>query len=305
MQPIQNLRYVKHCDIDLDKWDSVICKSDNTLIYAYSYYLDIVSESWDAYIFGDYSYVMPLPIRKKMGITLLTQPAYCQQLGIFPKPPINILKYFLDAIKTKFKFISLNFNSCNAILDILDNNIQVCNNYLLKLDANYLNLALSYSSHTLRHLKKVQKNNLTFINSVTINDYLRFKIENQGPEVYGKNLKFLEKLLLALKERNIINIYGVYNDSNELCSAGVFVSSGNRILYLNGVSNDSGKKLNAMYFLMDKVIAIYAESSFVIDFEGSKISGIARFFRGFGSEPEVYYNYRYNKLPMPLRWLKK
>ena len=42
------IEYVLQKDIDLDKWDACIDKASNGLIYAYSYYLDQMSENWDA-----------------------------------------------------------------------------------------------------------------------------------------------------------------------------------------------------------------------------------------------------------------
>jgi len=44
--------YHKHHEIDRDRWDECIRKSFNGIIYAYSWYLDIVSPQWEALIEG-------------------------------------------------------------------------------------------------------------------------------------------------------------------------------------------------------------------------------------------------------------
>ena len=41
------------------------------------------------------------------------------------------------------------------------------------------------------------------------------------------------------------------------------------------------------------------------DFEGSMIPGVARFYAGFGANPETYFQLKFNRLPLPLRWIKR
>ncbi|MDP2115636.1 MAG: hypothetical protein Q8K69_16440, partial [Bacteroidota bacterium] len=70
-------------------------------------------------------------------------------------------------------------------------------------------------------------------------------------------------------------------------------------------SNEEGKKVNAMHKIVDQFIQEHSGSLLTLDFEGSSIPGIARFYAGFGSEPEQYYCLKSNRLPIPLRWFKK
>src|SRR5690606_37392547 len=109
------MKYVFHTAIDKNKWDACIQHSKNSLIYAKSFYLDIVSPGWDALIAGDYEFIMPLTPRKKIGIAYLAQPAFTQQLGIFSKKniePKTILN-FITLARSKFKFAELMFNFAN------------------------------------------------------------------------------------------------------------------------------------------------------------------------------------------------
>jgi hypothetical protein len=62
---------------------NAIARSFNGIVYAYSWYLDIVSPGWDALVKDDYKSVMPLTWRKKYGIKYLYQPFFTQQLGVF------------------------------------------------------------------------------------------------------------------------------------------------------------------------------------------------------------------------------
>jgi hypothetical protein len=73
-----------------------------------------------------------------------------------------------------------------------------------------------------------------------------------------------------------------------------------RIIYLMSVSSSLGKEQRAMFRIVDELIRDYSGSSFLLDFEGSNIPSIARFFIGFGGRPEVYQTLRINPLSLSL-----
>src|ERR1700692_3437990 len=83
------IHYLKHNAIDKRRWDEAIDRAFNGMIYAKSWYLDIVSPQWDALVSDDYRAVMPLTWRRKFGVYYLYQPFFTQQLGVFttPLPP--------------------------------------------------------------------------------------------------------------------------------------------------------------------------------------------------------------------------
>jgi len=49
--------YYKHNQIDFERWDKVITNSQNGLVYALSWYLNIVTPGWEALIEDDYEYI--------------------------------------------------------------------------------------------------------------------------------------------------------------------------------------------------------------------------------------------------------
>jgi hypothetical protein len=77
------IKHLKHPEINRQKWDACIQNACNSLVYAESWYLDIVSPNWEALICGDYEYVMPLPIKRKLGISFLVQPPINAAIGCF------------------------------------------------------------------------------------------------------------------------------------------------------------------------------------------------------------------------------
>ena len=55
--------------INTQEWDTFIRSSQQRIIYGLSWYLDTVSEDWNALVWPakeNYQIVMPLPVKKKM-----------------------------------------------------------------------------------------------------------------------------------------------------------------------------------------------------------------------------------------------
>ena len=84
--------HLRHNQIDRIKWDATIAQSLCDLPYAYSWYLDVVCPMWEALVTEDYAYVMPLPLKKKWGISYLIHPIWVQQLGVFSAQEVTTEK---------------------------------------------------------------------------------------------------------------------------------------------------------------------------------------------------------------------
>jgi len=77
------------------------------------------------------------------------------------------------------------------------------------------------------------------------------------------------------------------------------------MINLLNVSTEIGKSNGAMPYLLDATIRREAGKNKYIDFEGSSVEGIARFYQSFGAENVPYYQLKNNKLPWWLKWRKK
>jgi hypothetical protein len=56
---------------------------------------------------------------------------------------------------------------------------------------------------------------------------------------------------------------------------------------------------------VDAFIREHAGKEFNLDFEGSNIPSVARFFAGFGARPEIYQGVNFDRLPVLLNKLRK
>lgn len=300
------LRYIKHQDIDSEKWNRCIDEALNCRIYAYSWHLDRTAITWDALIWGDYKFVMPLPIRKKMGIKYIYQPLFSQQLGIFPNPTIDIKNQFYSALTQNFFYSDVQINSANSPESEFQNiDFSGRNNYLLSLESEYVEIKRAYSTNTKRNIARANKNNLTLVAGMQLEEYLRFKLKNINNKLDKSNIDSLRSVIALGLKKGFGEIHGVYTTENQLCSAVYFCRWKNRIIYMNAASSEMGKELRGMYFLIDRFIQSHASSNNILDFEGSMIAGVARFFSGFGAEPEIYHQLKFNRLPLLLKWLKR
>ena len=306
MNNSKHISYIKHQDIDDDKWCRCIENAGNSRIYANNWHLDRTAVVWDALIFGDYEFVMPLPIRSKFGITYIYQPLFSQQLGIFPEPTKEIAGLFYNALITKYKYCDIHINSQNpALLSNSAMSFVPRVNQLLDLQYNYKSLAKSYSTNTKRNIAKSAGNNFQFITGIQIDEYIEFRLQNLPEKFPKKEINKLKSTISYGQYKGIGEIYGVYSSENELCAAVYFCKWKNRVIYLNAVTNKTGKDLGAMYFLVDSFLKENAERDLILDFEGSMVPGVARFYSGFGAVTETYHQLKFNRLPFPLRWLKR
>jgi len=277
------IKHLKNHEIDFQKWDKTILNACNSLVYAESWYLDIVSPKWEALVLGDYEYVMPLPVKRKLGISFLVQPPLTQQLGIFSAHKIdeNIVELFIKNIP--YRSYHLNLNEQNPY----SKGIQQPN-LLLHLNKDYQTLFAAYSTNTKRNVKKSHNQDVTLKANLSANDFLNFyySIEKN----YAEMPEGIINLLIEKSfEKEKITLFGAYNENNELVSALCLLHSQKRLIYLLPVSNKEGKESLAMFKIVDEVIKNYATRYFLLDFAGSSVNNISRFYQGFGAEMQTFF----------------
>ncbi len=301
----KKLKYLKHSEIDYEKWDRCIYEAPNSRVYAASWYLDRTAIVWDALILGDYEFAMPLPYRKKLGISYLYQPLFSQQLGIFPSPPAEIALEFYAIAVRNFRYSDIQLNAWNLPpLYLSGARFYPRKNLLLPLDADYETLLSNYSKNAHRNIAKANNNRLNFVEGIKMEDYLSLKQKNLPVKFTKTDFQKLKSIIAYSQYKGFGEIVGVYTSGNELCAAVFFFRWKNRIIYMNAVSNKEGKEQRAMFFLIDHFLEASAGTNLTLDFEGSMLPGVARFFEGFGAIPETYYRMKFNRLPFPIRWIK-
>lgn len=278
-----HIKHLRNKDIDYARWDENIAQCNNQLTYAYSWYLDVVSPGWEALVSDSYEFLMPLPRKRKYGIPYLVQPILTQQLGIFSKYPINkeIMHEFIKQIPN-FSY-ELNLNEEN-----FHPNVPAYPNYILDLNKSYQDLASRYSKNTQRNIEKAEKMGLKILKKLAVDDFLSFYY-SVDKSFISPHQSIVKSLIEKGIEKKMMSLYGVYSSENKLIAGLCMMHSTNRLTYLLPTSDSEGKAKSAMFLLIDTIIREKAGTNTILDFEGSRIEGIARFYRGFGATNKPYY----------------
>ena len=128
--------------------------------------------------------------------------------------------------------------------------------------------------------------------------------ENRGKDLAKWGIEqytVLKQLMYAsiYKRRGVV--YGVFNETNQLCAGAFFIKSKNRLIFLFSGSNAEARENHAMTFLIDMVIKEYASKQAILDFEGSNDENLSRFYKGFGAKEILYPGIQENKLSFPAK----
>lgn len=303
------IRFIRNSEIDRSKWDQCISGSPFGIAYAWSWYLDRICTHWDALIWGNYLYVMPLVNNRKFGIRYIYQPFFTQQLGVFSKLDIlpEITNQFLDAIPDQFRLTDMNLNLGNSF-QTFQFSYHHNTTYHLKLQSDITEIRTAYNSNTRRNIQKAiqQKIRISPVND--INQFILFTSENlksKSPEIKTGHYSALEKVISYAMTNHSGELLGAWDSENNLVASVFFVKSNQTVIYLAASSGQSGTEKSAMFLLIDTYIGQNAGKEMTLDFEGSNIPGIARFYKGFGALPQTYYSLHQNRLPKLLQIFKK
>lgn len=285
------VRYLKQDEIDISKWDNCIETSLNSMVYAYSWYLDIVSPDWEALVEDDYESVMPLPVKRKFLLPYLIQPLFVQQLGLFSIHTItdSKVKSFIKSIPKKYFFLHFNLNYDNQVNH---KNITNRHNFELSLNQTYENIYKGYSPYHKRKIRRASGFNCSVDLNVPAHVFIKSFLKHTKLTLTKNGSDQLARIIETCLTRGSGETYFVRNSSG-LVIAGTFqLIAHNRIINLVSFSSEEGIEKSAMFLAHDFIFQQHCPTNMIYDFEGSMIPGVAKFFEGFGSELKLYPQYK-------------
>jgi hypothetical protein len=301
------VRRIKREDIDKLKWDSCVHYANNGNIYGYSWYLDNVAENWEGLVEGDYESVLPLIWNDKLlGYKQIYQPFLAQQSGLYS---VNVLspkriQTFIEAIPEEYRKVTMHLNERNKLKSIESYEITPRTNLVLDLNQPYEILEKNYSKNHKRNLKKAR----SYDN--VINGNIRpEKLMEQYKTYQGVKIKDFKEKHYHAAHRIIYNalhrgrgfMSGITSKEGEPLASAFFTVSHNRFILLFPSTTPLGRERNAMHLLLDMFIQTNAGRPMLLDFEGSSVKSIARFYSGFGAQERPYFQLKRNNLPF---WMK-
>lgn len=303
MQEENKIIFIQRQDLDKAKWNRCISEAGNGAIYAYSFYLDAMADNWDALVLNDYETVMPLPWRKKWGITYLYQPFLVAQLGVFGHTiSKETLALFLRAVPQKYRYWDFSLNTQN-LLPVKDFPLYQRMNYVLPLHQAYEEIYKGYRENIRRNIKKSISYGGQVTKDISI-DAITDLTKQQAKEITEKDFAAFATLYHQLEQKGMAKTYGIVSASGDLLASAAFLFSHNRTYYILVGNHPNGRTLGASHALIDAFIQDHAGQNLLLDFEGSDARNLAFFYSSFGAQPESYAAIRLNRLPWWAKWVK-
>jgi hypothetical protein len=259
------------------------------LPYAYTWYLDVVCPDWSAFVYGNYEAVMPLPVARKFVFNYVYQPNYCQQLGVFAlHNDAQLFESFYAELKKKFWFYHVQQNRMFEKSASLSS-FKEKTNLTLSLQQSYSAIADQYAESTKRNINRAKRLNLIY--GVDEMSPRRF-VEVYSNNVVGVPKAKITELIKSLSAHSMLHLLSVKSEFLEVLAADVVIKTPKRLVHLIPVTTATGRTQGAMHFLIDQLVQQHAESDMILDFEGSSVESIARFYKSFGATEEHFYEVR-------------
>ena len=303
------MQWLSNGEIDDQKWNKCLQDADNSLIYAHTDFLNAMAPDWEGLVVDDYSLIFPVTRHRKYGISYLCQPAFAQQLGIFGKKETIQQKQeaMLMAVAKRYKFAELYLNYMQTSFFP---NGGLNSNFVLPLGKGYEAISENYKTDLRKNLKRAEKFNLAYLKGYDVTKAITFyRIQ------YGKQLGYTNEDWKAFSElcqkwysqdkAMVRKVVLPKTNGEELLSIALFLKDEKRLYNIASTTLPNGRMMESNHVLMNELIREFAGQPLTLDFEGSDLPGVAKFYLKFNPQNEPYTFWKINKLPYPIRWLKR
>lgn len=276
--PVNSCRLIPAARINRDRWQQMLSEGQIYEIAGDAELLDILHPHWEALVYGDYEAALVVPVRRK-GIRYAYNPLFIRQCGVYgPKAGDPAV------VKSLLEFLHRRIPLIRIVLQLQVSPENLPGTFTSRTYQAAAISDLAYTENTSRDLKKAAKAGLRIIDIpspdmvAVYRTYISDKLQEAGDEEY----RMLEKGYTSLVVKGWGRSVAAVDENDTICAVGMFSFFDKRITYLNGAVTDTGKNLGASKFLIDRVIHEHAGAYTEIDFGGSNIEGVARFYRSMG-----------------------
>ena len=288
--------FVENNEIDLFKWDSCILNSINGLPYAYSWYLNIVSDNWKALVMNNYEAVMPLLEDKLFSLVpYIRNDVLVPQLGIFTTKLLTKeeKQKFFGILLNKYKWFNIRLNKLSGTsfpsIYYQDNN-----RYELDLINTYQRIVQNYHSSLQEKLDNAEKKKITVVKGLMPNDLL--KLVNDRYFSVNKSFTMSLRILASTTLRyRVGQIYGAYTRQNNICSAVLFLKSNKKAIMLVTAFTNEAIESNAIEKTIDYYLKMHAENDLTLVFENIGHKRMFIDYAAFGSKKMNYQTIRHKR----------
>lgn len=301
--------------LDPARWDACLDRAENGLIYARSWYLDLVSPGWEGWVQpaadGTYRCVVPVPVRRKWGLRYVAQPPMTQQLGWFGPPPTpQELRDLIRRLAASFRLVEYSLHDAlpppptDAAWRVVPRATAH-----LSLQNDRESIRRGYARGKKSALRRAARADLRVVDAPGAMPKLidLFRRERQVEHFSPANFEQLQRLSDEALRRGCAEVRVAVGPDGDLHAGSLFLKSQGRIINLFGVSAPAGRGNGSMTLLLDDCIGRHAGAGSpyrLFDFEGSRLPGVAKFFSEFGVTWAPFHHIVAERLPAPVRWWK-
>ena len=301
------IQLIHRSQIDDAQWNARVAESGGGLPYALTDYLDIVTNgNWSALVGENYEAIFPLPMEQKLGMTMYLQPPFTQQLGLITKHNnALILEAFLKAIPNVNTLVHLkgNENYNGNITSTFE--IRSRTNLILSLNRDYDEIRANYSKSLRKRIRK-SKDYYDIVESKDIDMLVDMYHKEMSAKVDLNSSQYqIAKKLFHYLINIGKGIIFLAKSEDDIEGALFVIKNEKRIINLFGTSNTMGKKRFAMHAILNHIVAQNCNTDIVLDFEGSDLEGVKKFYQSFGPEVITYSEYYLEQLPIWYRIVRK
>lgn len=303
------LRLLKHHEIDRSRWDAAIRSAYNPAVYGMSWYLDACAPGWSGLVCGDYTQVMAVPLRTRLGITAALQPLFVQQVGIFSQTVLtpDDVAHFFDYLNHKVGKVELYLTpECTPPAENFQTETR--RSQYIPLEAPAAETRKNYGENLRRNIKKAEKAGLElyFLERFeSVIEAFRAQPGNHVEQIGDEGFARLADLLGALVKHTQTYIAEVRDAGGKPLYTAFFSGFGKTLLYVKGAGSAEAKNTGAAHFLMDRMMALAREKGYaVFDFGGANAENVRKFNRQFVGGEFEYLCFRGGYLPAFLRKIR-
>lgn len=291
------IEFLPQKEIDRVRWDATVARDKSCLPYGLGWWLDEACYRWDGLVIDDYRVVMPLPRGPFWARARVQRPFFTQQCGPFGSVRTEDIEQALAALDSTFTSVSIPITECFNFKKTLDEyNLISRNNFVLNLGTSYKALNAGYHKSLRRKLRRYTNTDSTVMGHLqAISPELNLVTfrANAGKKAGLKPRHYRRaKRLMAAAMRNKNGLsYGYYDDKQTLLATVFLIDYRNRLINLLPTSTPAGYQHDGMARLLDAIFRRHSGPGVIFDFEGSDVTGIARFFKQFGPTLRPYYTF--------------
>ncbi|MBD0400649.1 GNAT family N-acetyltransferase [Flammeovirga sp. EKP202] len=250
---------IKRNKLDTDLWDECINTSPQSLLFAHSWYLDIVAPDWWGVVVQEhnkYVWVMPFPVYQKAHRLFIKMPLFTPELGYFStlEQPERFLKEAITLIQNHIPYCIEYIGNSNGEYPDFHSGEDLS----IHLSEGYDTIFSSFSKSKKKNIRQSIKRNQEVQLDQNIDGFLQlfnqFTLPKIGVTDNREINAFLRKILPALVKRKKVRIYSIYDQKNQIEASSIFIHHHSRWQYFLNTADPKKKKQHGRLLIFNQFL---------------------------------------------------